>query len=196
MNTTNFTGTVELIDKPQNAGQAGNTPTTELTDSQKLDIIMKTQIEHGILLQSLAKAGGQEKVVEQKNPLEKPASLPEIPPINGVSFSADFRKVNFHGTEFSFDTKEAPVMQYLYRHRFEDVSYETLRTFFHLEPKARIRDAFFKNHPAWGTLIVRGIDARSVTLDLKPRNSSPALPSSKKPRGGRSQSGGKCHAKF
>jgi len=76
-----------------------------------------------------------------------------------VAHSIDFRSVRRFGTVYSFTTNQAPVVRQLYEHwqaGTPDVGDETL--LFSVDPEAppaRL-STLFRDHPAWGTMIVAG----------------------------------------
>jgi hypothetical protein len=76
-----------------------------------------------------------------------------------VKHSDDFRSVRWFGTTYSFTTKQAPVVDLLYKHwraGTPDVGDETLLLSVDPEaPPARL-STLFRDHPAWGTMIVAG----------------------------------------
>ena len=76
-----------------------------------------------------------------------------------VAHSIDFRSVRWFRTIYSFTTNQAPVVRLLYEHwqaGKPDVGDETL--LFSVDPEvppARL-STLFRDHPAWGTMIVGG----------------------------------------
>ena len=76
-----------------------------------------------------------------------------------VKHSTDFRSVRWFGTVYSFTVNQAPVVRMLYEHwqaGTPDVSDETLLSSVDPEaPPARL-STLFRDHPAWGKMIVPG----------------------------------------
>ena len=76
-----------------------------------------------------------------------------------VAHSTDFRSMLWSGTHYSFTANQAPAVRLLHENweaGTPDVGDETL--LLAVDPKAppaRL-DVLFRNHPAWGTLIVSG----------------------------------------
>jgi hypothetical protein len=81
------------------------------------------------------------------------------PTESDVAHSIDFRSMRWSGTVYSFTANQAPVVRLLYEHwqgGTPDVGDETL--LFSVDPEAppaRL-STLFRNHPAWGTMIVAG----------------------------------------
>ncbi|QDU95186.1 hypothetical protein Pla8534_29980 [Lignipirellula cremea] len=83
----------------------------------------------------------------------------EAEPIQTVAHSVDFRSLQWFGTPYTFTANQAPVVRLLYEHwktGTPEVGDETLLSAVDPEaPPARI-DTLFRDHPAWGVMIVRG----------------------------------------
>ena len=74
--------------------------------------------------------------------------------------STDFRSVRWFGTLYEFTPKQAPMVETLYENWLAgspDVGDETLLDAWDPERRGNPRiQSIFRNHPAWGTMIVRG----------------------------------------
>jgi hypothetical protein len=80
-------------------------------------------------------------------------------PPSDVRHSPDFRSVLWYGTTYSFTANQSPVVRLLYENwksATPDVGDETLLLAVDPEaPPARLSN-LFRDHPAWGTMIVAG----------------------------------------
>ena len=90
-----------------------------------------------------------------------------------TTHSPDFRSVRWFGRHFSFTVNQAPVVQVLWgawENRTADVGDETLlQATDHEAPPTSLR-SLFRQHPAWGTMIVAGGSKGSHRLAEPPKN--------------------------
>lgn len=101
---------------------------------------------------------GQSMFMAFERPVaEEPAPVPvAIVDKRPIAFNRDFSSCRWGTETFSFTKKQRPVVAALWAARSEDIV--VLSTEYLLEISesegTRLRDVF-KNHPAWGTMIVR-----------------------------------------
>lgn len=68
--------------------------------------------------------------------------------------SPDYRSVKYNGVQFYLTTNQARVVQFLHNEKIPEHSQDYILETINVDSK-RLRDVF-KNHPAWGKLIVKG----------------------------------------
>ena len=119
----------------------------------KQDLVTKFQEKLDTIDESLdlLKAGD--------TPRRPETTAESVKPTPDVGHSIDFRSVRWFGTLYSFTLNQAPVVRLLYEHwqaGTPDIGYETLLLAVDSEaPPARL-SILFRDHPAWGTMIVEG----------------------------------------
>lgn len=119
-----------------------------------------------VLKELAGRVGGNHKTEPVKEPPEagakgkvdlKPIAAPKLKDTEQVAYSPGFRSVHWFGTDYSFTGQQGAVVQILleaWEKGTPDVGDATLLEKAGSESK-RLKDVF-KNHPAWGTMIVQG----------------------------------------
>lgn len=85
-------------------------------------------------------------------PVQRPTADPRPP----ARHSDDFRSVHWYGADYQFSPTQAAAIRSLWEaweNDTPDVGNDTLMTATESERGTRLRD-LFRNHPAWGELIV------------------------------------------
>jgi hypothetical protein len=114
-------------------------------------------VNHSIPLSGRALESAAQPVAARPEPVAAPAGE--------VRHSADYRTVHWRGEDYTFTAKQAAVVQALWEAWDEELPEVPMVTLLQRSGSSseRLRDVF-RDHPAWGSMIVRGTQRDTCRL--------------------------------
>jgi len=100
-------------------------------------------------------------------------ALPEPPALPPARHSKDFRSVHWFGTDYGFTPTQAACVKVLWaawENGTPDLGQDTILEHPEVEAESKRLFDVFRDHPAWGTMIVKGQTAGAYRLAELPRN--------------------------